>query len=373
MRILATTMLVIAAGTMPAHAKGGQPYLEVDFGALMLDDLQLDTVSGTAEIHRDLKSGLGYDAALVFGYDTGPVRLEVEGSAKRGFMDQITRTKFNTLTGTSNVITFDATGSTSAYAVMANALIDIGDEEGVQGFVGGGVGYSWIKADVKTASNVLVDKDNSLAWQILAGLRLPVSNKLDLGLKYRFFNTQKLDMVTPFNQQVTPTWRSHSLMATLAYNIGGGGDDEPMAMVPTDLPAPYVPPLQTVPAQPKAPPVQTCNTGPYVVFFDWDQSALSDTAKSALDAAVSQYAWCGNVRVLLSGHADRSGSAAYNIALSRARNAAVRRYLTTRGIADAAIGGEAYGESKPLVATQDGVREPQNRRVEVNFGPGSGN
>ena len=29
----------------------------------------------------------------------------------------------------------------------------------------------------------------------------------------------------------------------------------------------------------------------------------------------------------------------------------------------------AYGESRPIVATEDGVREVQNRRVEIRFAP----
>jgi outer membrane protein OmpA-like peptidoglycan-associated protein len=33
---------------------------------------------------------------------------------------------------------------------------------------------------------------------------------------------------------------------------------------------------------------------------------------------------------------------------------------------------EAFGEGRPLVETADGVREPQNRRVEITYGPGSG-
>ncbi|MEA3048644.1 MAG: OmpA-OmpF porin, family, partial [Sphingomonadales bacterium] len=33
---------------------------------------------------------------------------------------------------------------------------------------------------------------------------------------------------------------------------------------------------------------------------------------------------------------------------------------------------QAFGESRPLVETADGVREPQNRRVEITYGPGSG-
>ncbi|MGB3165370.1 MAG: OmpA family protein, partial [Alteraurantiacibacter sp.] len=62
----------------------------------------------------------------------------------------------------------------------------------------------------------------------------------------------------------------------------------------------------------------------------------------------------------------------YNVGLSQRRNAAVRDYLTGRGIPAARISSEAFGESRPRVATGDGVRELQNRRVEVMYGPGSG-
>jgi outer membrane protein OmpA-like peptidoglycan-associated protein len=38
-----------------------------------------------------------------------------------------------------------------------------------------------------------------------------------------------------------------------------------------------------------------------------------------------------------------------------------------------AITGKAFGEANPRVPTADGVRELQNRRVEITYGPGSGN
>ena len=50
----------------------------------------------------------------------------------------------------------------------------------------------------------------------------------------------------------------------------------------------------------------------------------------------------------------------------------MKSYLAGKGVPDAAMSTEAFGESKPLVDTADGVREPQNRRVEITFGPGSG-
>ena len=71
----------------------------------------------------------------------------------------------------------------------------------------------------------------------------------------------------------------------------------------------------------------------------------------------------------VSGFADRSGSDAYNVGMSQRRADSVRAYLASRGVPNSAIRTEAYGESRPLVDTADGVREPQNRRVEISFGP----
>jgi outer membrane protein OmpA-like peptidoglycan-associated protein len=50
----------------------------------------------------------------------------------------------------------------------------------------------------------------------------------------------------------------------------------------------------------------------------------------------------------------------------------VRTYLESKGVSAGAIASEAFGETAPLVQTADGEREPQNRRVEVTYGPGSG-
>ncbi|MGQ0661750.1 OmpA family protein, partial [Sphingosinicella sp.] len=58
--------------------------------------------------------------------------------------------------------------------------------------------------------------------------------------------------------------------------------------------------------------------------------------------------------------------------LSQRRANNVATYLEGRGVPRASISTEAFGESRPLVETADGVREPQNRRVEITMGPGSG-
>jgi outer membrane protein OmpA-like peptidoglycan-associated protein len=109
------------------------------------------------------------------------------------------------------------------------------------------------------------------------------------------------------------------------------------------------------------------------VFFDWDKANLTPEATSTLDNAIQAYANCNSIPVMLAGHADASGKPKYNMALSARRNTAVRGYLNSHGIADAAIASQAFGESKLPVPTADGVREIQNRRVEITYGPGSGN
>jgi outer membrane protein OmpA-like peptidoglycan-associated protein len=116
----------------------------------------------------------------------------------------------------------------------------------------------------------------------------------------------------------------------------------------------------------------TCNKGPYIVFFEWDKSDITPEAATILDNAVSAYANCGAASVMLAGHTDRSGTVAYNMGLAERRNASVRSYLTGRGIPNTRISSEAFGESMPRVPTADGVRELQNRRVEITYGPGSG-
>ena len=108
------------------------------------------------------------------------------------------------------------------------------------------------------------------------------------------------------------------------------------------------------------------------MFFDWDKSDITPEAASILDNAVSAYGNCGQAQVMLAGHADKSGTPKYNLGLSSRRNTSVTSYLTGKGIPGGVIASQAFGEGAPRVETADGVRELQNRRVEITYGPGSG-
>lgn len=114
-----------------------------------------------------------------------------------------------------------------------------------------------------------------------------------------------------------------------------------------------------------------CSPGPYIVYFNWDQSSVTPEAAGTLNLAASRWSECGG-DVRIAGHTDREGSTAYNVGLSQRMASSVQQYLAARGIPAGQMSTEAFGESQPRVKTADGVREVQNRRVEVTFGPSSG-
>ncbi len=105
----------------------------------------------------------------------------------------------------------------------------------------------------------------------------------------------------------------------------------------------------------------------YLVFFDWDRYDLTEEARRVVVAAANNALAGKIVHVQATGHADRSGPDAYNMKLSEKRAETVRDELVRLGVPASEIAIAWKGEREPLVPTPDGVREPQNRRVEIVF------
>ena len=73
------------------------------------------------------------------------------------------------------------------------------------------------------------------------------------------------------------------------------------------------------------------------------------------------------VHVVLVGKAERAGSDAYNLRLSKRRAETVRSALVQNGVPAGRIETRWVGEREPPVPTADNVREPRNRVVEINL------
>lgn len=353
----------------PAFARDGAWYVGGEFGAMIVEDMNIDV--GATENAITLDHEYGYDGGLFVGYDFGAFRLEAEAAYKKADLDAYQTTIRLPLEGPLFAAGRDALGSSSALSFMINGMLDFGDDDGISGFVGGGVGMARVKANnyrnFANATPFLDGSDTKLAWQVFAGVRQAISDNIDVTVKYRFFNADKVELLAFNGAESELRFRSHSLLGGLTFNFGG---DVPPPPEPEPIPEPV--PVPPPPVEPTPPPPPPCVGGPFMVFFDWDKDEITPQASAILDNAASAYQNCGQAQVMIAGHADRSGSDQYNVGLSQRRAANVRSYLAGRGIPDGVMTTEAFGESRPLVETADGVREPQNRRVEITFGPGSG-
>lgn len=369
--------LASTALATPALARDGQWYAGVEGGAMIVEDQDLDVTVGntTTSDGITIDHQTGYDFDGIVGYDFGMFRAEAEVGYREADPKSVRAGASGVRGGTTSTLTsgftFNPTaGDINALSFMVNGLLDFGEDDGIQAFVGGGAGVARVNMQNTIAMTWLDDSDTGFAYQALAGIRAPISDNWDVGLKYRFFNVPKVDLVDIDNRGLSTKMRSHSLLGSLIYNFGGAEEVEEDTG-PIVTPPPYIPPVE----EKKPDPIVTkpvCQKGPYIVYFDWDKDALRPDAASTLDNAVAQYANCANTRVMLAGHADRSGSAKYNVGLSERRNATVRSYMQSKGVPAGVITTQGFGETQNRVATDDGVREQQNRRVEVSYGPGSG-
>jgi len=116
-----------------------------------------------------------------------------------------------------------------------------------------------------------------------------------------------------------------------------------------------------------APVASICDIGApnFVVYFPWDQAALTDQARAVILNATNLANQCSVSGIVIEGHADSSGAASYNVGLSHRRADNVEGELRRNGLTTSNVTKTARGETALAVRTDDGVREPGNRRTEV--------
>src|SRR5205085_1200573 len=163
----------IVALATPAAARDNSGYFGIEVGALFPTDHNVK-IDGDSEFEINYK--MGVDGDLIAGYDWGLVRAEAELGYKRGEHDEYSD-------GSTSI---DADGRTSVYSAMGNVMLDFGNQESANFYIGAGAGFDWgtVSLEDDTDPDRFVVKDSNFAWQVIAGVRVPVWTHFDVGLKY---------------------------------------------------------------------------------------------------------------------------------------------------------------------------------------------
>lgn len=332
--VLATTALI----TVPTLANA-EWYVGAGAGLSIGHEADLDS----ATLGQDAQFDLGWGALGTVGYGFGNgFRSELELGYRANGIDDIS---LSAPTG----------GDTDLYTVMANVLYDFNHTGPLKPYIGVGAGWAWANMDSVYTVNgsTLDDSDNAFAAQGIAGLSYAVSEQLDVYTQYQYLWVNEINTNTTAGAGVDVDLSNSLITAGLRYHFGA--PEKPAPLKPLPAPAPV--------AQPEPEPVPQ----KYMVFFDWNRADITIEAADILKS-VAENAKQGKVMKLdLTGHADRSGPDAYNQKLSERRAEKVKQQLIRLGVSASDIATHAKGESDPLVPTDDGVREPQNRRVEIVF------
>jgi len=304
-------------------------------------------------------------------------------------------------------------GKQNMTSAMLNLLLDISPESNVHPYLGIGAGAVHVKTDYEGVANPTTEVSQSYsihesktiaAGQLIAGLTWQVSDRLNLDLTYRYLQTGKSHYDVMVHRQYTestdeidvsgisprvaaalnPTVRQtviqdvverdrmsgrfndQSLTIGLRWAFGAPPPPAPIYEAASPSPAPEPAPApqpQPVPLAAPAPaPVPS-----YIVYFEFDRSTITPDGQSVVDAAAGYARTNSPATVTVVGHADTSGSAAYNIKLSERRAKMVASALVKDGVPSAVISTDWKGESQPAVLTGDGVKEPLNRRATIDF------
>jgi len=265
----------------------------------------------------------GWAAGGKVGYDFVGPRIELEGIYRQN--------NGTGVVGYPNGTFASQSGKINQVSVMANALYDFFPGATITPYVGAGAGVAFVDPSISPGCTMC---STQFAYQGIVGIGYNMAPGWRLDLDGRYYGTTNPGQYTNNN---------FSVMLGLTYKFG---QPETAAAAPPPAPAPAAAPS-------------------FMVFFDWDRSDLSAQAQQTLQQVASAYKQRGSARVVATGHADRSGPDDYNMALSLRRANAVKNSLVSNGVPASVISVVGKGESQPLVQTADGVREPQNRRVEI--------
>ncbi|MBQ3818681.1 MAG: OmpA family protein [Acetobacter sp.] len=266
-------------------------------------------------------------------------------------------------------------GTDESYGGFFNVIYDF-DLERLFGlksiatpFIGGGAGYLWQRYNrPNTMIGAITGTHGGFSWQGIIGVAFDTGiSGLQITAQYRmigqpgsFYNggfaynvRQGVLGNANFDQRF-----NHQFIVGFRYAF----HNRPVHIAPPSVSRAFAAAAAAAPA-----PVPARS---YLVFFDWNQYALTSRARQIVVEAAHATSYVHTTRINVNGYTDSSAAPGpagqkYNYALSVKRARSVEAELIRNGVPASEIVIRGYGDTNPLVPTAPNTREPQNRRVEI--------
>lgn len=379
--LLASTMLVFplaaqAQAQAPAEPVTG-PYVGVMGGFNVKSNPNINNVTGNrpgggglVTPNANLSTGIGSAGAATLGFGLGNgLRIEIQGD---WFTNNFSTTSGNNRAGVG--ASTGASGRENIYGPMVNLDYDFnGLVPWVVPYVGLGLGYQ--RAHLNNFSTTGTGPAGAFAPTISSGdTRASFAVQGIVGAAYEIPQVPGLALTAEYHLLALTGTRTYNATFTATGPGGGVASSNGKFQLGHDLnntflfgvrynfgaPPPAPPPAPAPVAAPAPAPARS-----YLVFFDWDKASLTDRARQIIKEAADNSTRVQYTRIDVNGYTDTSGKPQYNQALSVRRARAVAGELVKDGVPQNAIDVQGFGETHLLVSTGPGVREPQNRRVEI--------
>ena len=329
------------------------PYISLGAGADLLQNENFRPTNGLVPLPRSYRFDVGPAGVVSLGYGVGHgLRFEVEGDYA-----------YNHVRGVTFSQPLHAGGHEQQYGGFVNAIQDFALPPAVPvtPYFGIGAGYRELELDdvasgpASSVSHSGMESRGNFAYQGIAGVAtpLPFVPGLSLTAEYRL-----IGMLPPSDY---PRYVA-GYEGPLRVSVNNVFNHEALIglRLAFGVPRPAPPPMPVAASVPAPEAART-----YLVFFDWDRADLTARARTIIADAAQASNRVQTTRIEVDGYTDLSGTLAYNAALSVRRADAVAAELVRDGVSRGEITTEGFGETRPLVPTAQGVREPQNRRVEI--------
>jgi opacity protein-like surface antigen len=158
-------------------------------------------------IDWDLSGGWTAGGGIgIYSHLFGGSRFEIEGG--------YTSNEVNRLTYAGFILPADFDIKTTT--VMFNMLKEVPlGQSGVIGYFGGGIGHHSTEMDGDIATILYSDSESGFAWQLIAGLDFPITDRLALFTQYRYLVLSDMTFRTDFGDFINETSskpHSHAVM-----------------------------------------------------------------------------------------------------------------------------------------------------------------